>query len=77
MIPCTRNEQPQRAFDRALCRERNWMERLITRSKQFRRVATRSEQVAANYLAFVALAAIILWLSPQPSLHQRHPLTGS
>jgi hypothetical protein len=53
------------------------MERLITRSKQFRRVATRSEQVAANYLAFVTLAAIILWLSPQPSLHQRHPLTGS
>ncbi|HET7638325.1 MAG TPA: IS5/IS1182 family transposase, partial [Ktedonobacteraceae bacterium] len=30
--------------------------------KQFRRVATRYEKRASNYLAMVTLAAILLWL---------------
>ena len=62
VIPRKRNEQPQRQFDRALYRERNRVERLINLLKQFRRVATRYEKLAANYLAFVTLAAITLWL---------------
>jgi transposase len=35
---------------------------LINRLKQFRRVATRYEKRAANYLAMVTLAAVRLWL---------------
>ena len=40
-IPKKANERPQRVFDRALYRERNKVERLINRLKQYRRVATR------------------------------------
>ncbi|HYG48353.1 MAG TPA: transposase, partial [Allosphingosinicella sp.] len=34
----------------------------FSRLKQFRRVATRFEKTARNYLAVVTLAATILWL---------------
>ncbi|MCA3311785.1 MAG: transposase, partial [Roseomonas sp.] len=34
----------------------------FSRLKQFRRVATRHEKTARNYLAIVTLAATILWL---------------
>jgi transposase len=56
------NEAQQRAFDRACYRERNRVERLINRLKQCRRVATRYEKLAENYVAMVTLAAILLWL---------------
>jgi transposase len=49
-------------FDRAAYRTRERVERLINRLKQFRRVATRYEKRGHHYLAFVTLAAIILWL---------------
>jgi transposase len=62
IIP-TRRDQPRNPhFDRAAYRERNRVERLINRLKQFRRVATRYEKRAANYLAMVTIAAILLWL---------------
>jgi transposase len=61
-IPHKRNECHRGPFDRALYRERNQVERLINRLKHFRRVATRYEKRAANYLAMVTLAAIALWL---------------
>jgi transposase len=38
------------------------VERLINRLKQFRRVATRYEKRARNYLAMVTIRAILLWL---------------
>jgi transposase len=41
--------------------KRNVVERCILRLKQFRRVATRYEKRASNFLAMVTLAAIILW----------------
>jgi transposase len=49
-------------FDREVYRQRSWAERCVNRLKQFRRVATRYEKRAANYLAFVHFAAIIIWL---------------
>ena len=62
IIP-TRQDQPRNPhFDRAAYRERNRVERLINRLKQFRRVATRYEKRACNYLAMVTIAAITLWL---------------
>jgi transposase len=48
--------------DREAYRERNVVERLINRLKQWRRIATRYEKRAANYQAMVTLAAILLWL---------------
>jgi len=61
-IPRKRNECRRGPFDRELYRERHQVERLINRLKQYRRVATRYEKRAANYLAIVSLAAICLWL---------------
>ncbi len=62
VIPTKADEEPDPTFDRAAYRERNVVERLINRLKQWRRVATRYEKRAANYLAMVTLAAILLWL---------------
>jgi transposase len=62
VIPRLRNEKRCDRFNRGLYRERNRVERLINRLKQFRRVATRYEKRADNYLAMLAIAAIISWL---------------
>jgi transposase len=56
------NEPHQKHFDRERYRERNRIERLINRLKQARRVATRYEKLAVNYLAMVTIAAILIWL---------------
>jgi len=49
-------------FSPYLYRARNRVERFFNRIKQCRRVATRYDRLAANYLAFVQLASIRLWL---------------
>jgi len=49
-------------FDKAAYRKRNVVERLVNRLKQFRRIATRYEKRAVNYLAMLTIAAITLWL---------------
>jgi transposase len=61
-IPRRRNEKQRGPFDREVYRRRNVVERCINRLKQFRRVATRYEKRAENYLAMLILAAIMLWL---------------
>ena len=45
-----------------LYRERNLIERFFSKLKHFRRVATRYDKLAANFLGFVKLASIMLWL---------------
>jgi transposase len=45
-----------------LYKERHLIECRFAKLKQFRRVATRYEKTARNYLAIVTLAATILWL---------------
>jgi transposase len=62
VIPAKADQSSGPAFDRAAYRERNVVERLINRLKQFRRLATRYEKRAANYQAMVTVAAILLWL---------------
>jgi transposase len=49
-------------YDRHLYRERNVAERFWSKVKQFRRVATRYEKKARNYLAFVQVAAMMVML---------------
>ena len=61
-VPHKANERRMRPFDREVYAERNRIERLINRLKQFRRVATRYEKLASNYLAMLTLAATLLWL---------------
>ncbi len=62
VIPPRHNRRRPHAFDRTLYKERNAIERMFAKLKQFRRVATRYDKLAANFLGFVTLAAIILWL---------------
>ncbi len=62
VIPPRSNLKDQRAFDRHLYKERNLVERFINRIKQYRRVATRYEKTARNFLAFVQVAAIMVLL---------------
>ncbi len=62
VIPPRSNLKDQREYDRHLYKERNLVERFINRIKQFRRVATRYEKTARNFLAFVQVAAITVLL---------------
>jgi transposase len=62
VIP-TKSDQPRQAsFDRSAYRGRNRVERSVGRLKQFRRVATRYDKRAINYLAWATLAAALIWL---------------
>jgi transposase len=61
-IPRRRDETRSGPFDRTIYRERNRVERLINRLKQNRRIATRYEKRAHNYLAMLTIAAVLLWL---------------
>ena len=61
-IPPKRNRKDPVCFSPYLYRARNLVERFFNRLKQCRRVATRYDKLAANYLAFIKLAAIRIWL---------------
>jgi transposase len=61
-IPRRSDQTRTGPFDKALYRERNRVERLINRLKQYRRIATRYEKRSENYRAFLTIAAILLWL---------------
>jgi transposase len=61
-IPRNSNEDRGGSFNKEIYRQRNRVERLINRLKQFRRIATRYEKRAANYAAMLLIASIVLWL---------------
>ena len=50
------------SFSTWLYRERNLIERFFSKLKHFRRVATRYDKLAENFLAMVQLASMRLWL---------------
>jgi putative transposase len=62
VIPPKRNRKTQRHYDNELYKERNRVERFFAKLKQFRRVATRYDKLLANFMGFVKLAAIAIWL---------------
>ncbi len=62
VIPKRSNQKRRGRFNRGLYRERNRVERLINRLKQYRRIATRYEKYAVNYLAMLMIGAIRLRL---------------
>lgn len=61
-IPPRSNRIEEIVYDRHLYKERNVVERYFGRIKLYRRVATRFDKKAANYLGFVWLASINLML---------------
>ncbi len=62
VIPTQRGEPRRPGFDREAYRQRNRVERLINRLKQFRRIATRYEKRAVNYAAMLTIGMSLLWL---------------
>ena len=60
-IPSCARRIVRRSVDPAIYRQRNLIERFFCRIKQFRRVATRFDKLARNFLAAVLLAAIRIW----------------
>ena len=63
VIPPRSNRKEPRDYDKHRYKERNLVERFINRVKQCRRVATRYEKTARNYLAFWHLASIMILLA--------------
>lgn len=59
VIPPTRSRKTPIPYDRATYRTRNLVERLWCRLKDWRRVATRYDKLATNYMAGVLIAAAI------------------
>ncbi len=62
-IPPKINRRWKPCFSPYLYRDRNAIERMFGRLKDFRRVATRYDKLAVNFLATVTLAATVCyWL---------------
>jgi len=62
VIPSLSNRKEQRPYDQERYKDRNLAERFWNKSKQYRRVATRYEKTARNFLAFVHVASIMVLL---------------
>ena len=67
VIPPRSNRLAPRQFDRHLYRARNLVERFFARLKHFRRIATRFDKLARNFLAAILLASTRLWLKSYES----------
>jgi putative transposase len=62
VIPPRSCWKKQRHYDVDLYKERNLVERFFNKLKQFRRVATRYDKLLDNFMGFVKIAAIAIWL---------------
>jgi transposase len=62
-IPPRTNRRWKNCFSPVLYRDRNAVERMVCRLKDFRRVATRYDRLAVNFRAAVCIAATVsYWL---------------
>jgi len=62
VIPSNPSRARKHPLDEHHYAQRHLIECCFSKLKQFRRVATRFEKTASNYLAVVTLAATVLWL---------------
>jgi transposase len=62
VIPSKVNRKIQRKIDLDLYKERHLIECCIGKLKHFRRVFSRFDKLAKNYLSFVQFASTIIWL---------------
>lgn len=66
-IPTQKDRKRQRTVDARLYRQRNLVERFFNKLKQFRKIATRYEKTARNYLAAVLIACSRIWMKAYES----------
>ena len=62
VIPPLRCRTVQRRYSKRKYKQRNLIERFLNRLKHYRRVATRYEKTARNFLAFTQLATTLVSL---------------
>ena len=62
VIPSTRSRKAPIPHDPIVYRLRNRIERCFNRLKHFRRFATRYDRLAKHYLAFIHIAASMIWM---------------
>ena len=62
VIPPKSNRKTLREYDEDLYKERNLVERMFGKLKQFRRIATRYDKTKTAFMAFIHIASILLWL---------------
>ena len=62
VIPSKKNRKVPREYDKHLSKDRKKVEWFINLLKQYRRVATRYEKTARNFLGFVHVASIMILL---------------
>jgi transposase len=61
VIPSTRSRKTPIPHDPILYRLRNRIERCFNKLKHFRRFATRYDRLPTHFLAFIHLAATMIW----------------
>ncbi|WP_295145760.1 transposase, partial [uncultured Reyranella sp.] len=62
VVPPRSHRKYQHRYDRIAYKQRWGVEGFFAKLKQWRRVATRYDKLATNFLGFVELASIVLWL---------------
>jgi transposase len=63
VIPPIKTRREPHFYDRHAYRERHLVECLFSRLKQFRRIATRYEKLASNFLSMLNLTIAYVWLA--------------
>ena len=63
VIPPKRNRKDKRECDFILYKERNLIERLFGKLKQFRAIATRYDKLARNFLGAIRFVAAVIQLN--------------
>lgn len=62
VIPPRANRREQREYDKHLYKERHLVECFINKIKHYRRVFSRFEKLAKNFLGFLSFVSALIWL---------------
>ncbi|MEM7671491.1 MAG: transposase [Pseudomonadota bacterium] len=62
VIPARTNRKEPIPYDRQAYQDRNRIERMFNRIKQFRRIATHYDKTRLSFKAFLTIATIRIWL---------------
>ena len=62
VIPPRKNRQQLREYDRYSYKERHLIECLFGKIKHYRRIFSRFEKTARNYMGFLRFVAALVWL---------------
>lgn len=67
VIPPKSSRNDPDPYDREAYKQRNLIERMFNKLKNWRRIATRYDKTASSFLAFISLVSAKMWL---PFVHE-------